>query len=107
MAALLVREIVSHALAASPRGGRVVVTVQPQSTELGTRLVVDDSGTSLPATAREALLSLDVEPGTFGRPNTIALFVAAEITRVQGGLLEIADAPPDLGGVRVSVTFPR
>jgi hypothetical protein len=72
---------------------------------VGPRLVVDDSGTSLPAAARRALLALEVEPGTFGRPSGVALFIAAEIALAQGALLEIGDAPA--GGVRVTVTFPR
>jgi signal transduction histidine kinase len=107
LASLLLRELISHALAASPRGRRVTFSVHPPTHELGARITVDDSGTKLSAGAREALLSLEVEPGTFGRPNTIALFVAAEITGVLGARLEIADAPADEGGVRVSVTFPR
>jgi hypothetical protein len=52
-----------------------------------------------------------VEPGTFGRPSSVALFAAAEIVSSHGALLEISDAPVDGpgrgGGVRVSVTFPR
>ena len=56
------------------------------------------------------LLALEVEPGTFGRPSTIALFVAAEIALAQGAFVEIGDAAVVEGrggGVRVSVTFPR
>jgi hypothetical protein len=90
----------------------VVVTAIARETDgLGARIVVDDAGTILPAGARRPLLSLEVEPGTFGRPGSVALFVAAEIATAQGALLEIADAPlleeGRGGGVRVSVTFPR
>jgi len=109
-ASLLVRELVLHAIAASPRGSSVFVTLLAPTVELGARIVVDDSGTILPAAARDALLALEVEPGTFGRPSTIALFVAAEIALAQGALVEITDAPVIEGrggGVRVSVTFPR
>jgi signal transduction histidine kinase len=109
-ASLLVRELVSHALAASPRGSRVVVTLFAPTVEIGARIVVDDSGTILPGGAREAFLALEVEPGTFGRPSTISLFLAAEIALVQGALMEVGDAPVQEGhggGVRVSVTFPR
>jgi hypothetical protein len=87
-----------------------VVTVQPRTDTLGTRLVVDDSGTMVPDVARRALLALEVEPGTFGRPSSVALFAAAEIASSHGALLEISDAPVDQaggGGVRVSVVFPR
>ncbi len=109
-ASLLVRELLLHAIAASPRGSSVFVTLLAPTVELGARIVVDDSGTILPAAARDALLALEVEPGTFGRPSTIALFVAAEVALAQGALVEITDAPVIEGrggGVRVSVTFPR
>jgi two-component system OmpR family sensor kinase len=109
-ASLLVRELGLHALAASPRGSRVLVTLHAPTVEIGARILVDDSGTILPAGARDALVALQVEPGTFGRPSTIALFVAAEVALSQGALIEIGDAPVEEGnggGVRVSVTFPR
>jgi signal transduction histidine kinase len=133
---VLIRELVSHAIVATPRESAVTVTViarggstsgRPDA-RLGARVVVDDAGTILPAAARRALLSLEVEPGTFGRPSSVALFVAAEIAAAQGASFEIADstvegpapdthgvapfgagAPKDKPGtgVRVSVTFPR
>jgi two-component system, OmpR family, sensor kinase len=118
--AVLARELVSHAIAASPRGSVVTVTVYAAAGGLGARFVVDDSGTILPAAARRALLEMQVEPGTFGRPSGVAPFVAAEIASTQGALLEIGDAPIEEpgqpgqaqptragGGVRVTVTFPR
>jgi signal transduction histidine kinase len=112
--AVLVRELVAHAIAATPRGSSVAVTLHAPRTggddKLGARLVIDDGGTILPAAARRALLALEVEPGTFGRPSSVGLFVAAEIAAAQGALLEIGDAPVDGGrggGVRVIVTFPR
>jgi hypothetical protein len=109
-ASVIVRELLAHAILATPRGSAVAVTVAAAQAGLGVRLVVDDSGTILPAAARRALLALEVEPGTFGRPSSVALFIAAEIASAQGALLEIADAPVEDGrggGVRVSVTFPR
>jgi signal transduction histidine kinase len=113
---VLVRELLAHAIAATPRGGRVAVSVSGPGAGgpdegLGSRIVVDDAGTILPATARRSLLALEVEPGTFGRPSSVGLFVAAEIAAAQGALLEIGDAPVvdggQGGGVRVTVTFPR
>jgi signal transduction histidine kinase len=112
-AAVLLRELVAHAISATPRGHSVVVTLHAAgggATGLGARVHVDDAGTTLPAAARRALLGLEVEPGTFGRPSSVGLFVAAEIAAAQGALLEIADAPIETGrggGVRVTVTFPR
>jgi hypothetical protein len=104
---------VAHGVAATPRGSAVVVTVGAPVTggedARGARIVVDDGGTMLPAAARRALLALEVEPGTFGRPSGVGLFAAAEIATAQGALLEIGDAPVEGGrggGVRVTVTFP-
>jgi two-component system, OmpR family, sensor kinase len=110
--AVMVRSLIAHALSATPRGSAVTVTVSAPvsgAAALGARLVVDDAGTILPTAARRALLALEVEPGTFGRPSSVGLFVAAEIAAAQGALLDIGDAPVEAGrggGVRVSVTFP-
>jgi signal transduction histidine kinase len=103
--AILTRELLSHAIAASTPGSTVTAMVHAPTEVVGARLVVDDSGTSLPGAARKALLALEVEPGTFGRPSGVALFISAEIALAQGALLDIGDAPA--GGVRVSVTLPR
>jgi hypothetical protein len=108
--AVVARLLVGHGISASARGSSVVVTVHAPTKELGTRLVVDDPGTIVPDVARRALLALEVEPGTFGRPSSVSLFAAAELASSLGARLEIADAPVDGttgGGVRVSVVFPR
>ncbi len=125
LAAVLARELVAYAVAATPRGSGVVVTVvaggaRGDDKALGARIVVDDAGTILPASARRAILALEVEPGTFGRPSSVSLFIAAEMAAAQGALLELSDALPETspgergagargigGGVRVIVTFPR
>jgi signal transduction histidine kinase len=108
-AAVLARELVLQAVAASPRGSEVVVVVaasgQGDSPELGLRITVDDAGAPLPASARRALLSLELDPGTYARPSAVPLFICAEIASATGALLELADAPS--GGLRVSVTYPR
>ncbi|MGH7295417.1 MAG: hypothetical protein ACRELB_10815, partial [Polyangiaceae bacterium] len=112
--AVMLKSLVAHALSATPRGSAILVAMSAPVAEgpeaRGTRIIVDDAGTILPAAARRALLALEVEPGTFGRPTSVGLFVAAEIAAAQGALLEIGDAPVEAGrggGVRVSVTFPR
>jgi len=108
--ALVARLLVGHAVGASARGSSVAITVHAPTSELGARLVVDDAGTTVPDVARRALLALEVEPGTFGRPSSVALFAAAEIISSHGARLEIADAPVEGaggGGLRVSVVFPR
>jgi signal transduction histidine kinase len=114
-AAAVVRALVAHAVSATPRGAQATVTVVASDTAdgKGPRLWVDDAGTKLPEAARRALLDLDVEPGTFGRPTSVGLFAAAQVVVAQGGLLELGDAPVRVGpgadsggGVRVMIGFP-
>ncbi len=112
--ATLLRSLVGHAIAATPRGRTVKITVGPggagESEQLGSRFIIDDAGTSLPASARRALLALEVEPGTYGRPSALPLYVAGELVAYQGGVLDVSDSPTDqerATGVRVTVTFPR
>jgi HPt (histidine-containing phosphotransfer) domain-containing protein len=114
-AAYLVRTMVAQAIAATARGQKVRVTVvaggsgEPAGPGAplgaGARLLVDDAGASLPAGARRAFAGLEVEPGTYGRPSGVALFVCSELAAWQGALLELGDAP--LGGLRVGLHLPR
>ncbi len=109
--AVLLREMVTQALSATSAGGRVKLTVTPRTRTLGTRDTIDDSGPALPASARRpSSLSSELDPGTYGRPSAVPLYVAAEIAAWQGGLLELGDAPfareAGGGGLRVTVTFP-
>ena len=108
-ATLLVRELLAHALAATAKDRTVTITVGPEGAgehvTLGSRIIVDDAGTSLPKASRRGMLALEVLPGTYGRPSTIPLYIATEIATCQGAILELGDSPA--GGVRVMVTFPR
>jgi two-component system, OmpR family, sensor kinase len=105
----LIRELVAQALAATPHDGAVTVTVTAaghgEGENLGTRVTVDDGGAPLPATARRAFLALELDPGTYGRPSSLPLYICSEIASAQGALLELADGPN--GGLRVTVTFPK
>ena len=100
-ATVLVRELVSHAITASPRGAKVTVTVGVEAGRA--RLSVDDAGAVLPHVAHRAFLALEMDPATYGRPSAIPLFVAAEIASFAGGTLELGDAPA--GGLRAVVNF--
>ena len=110
-AGVLLRSLVAHAIAATPRGAAVLVTVvaPAEGDGPGARVRVDDAGTLVPTSARRALQGLEVDPGTFGRPSGVALFVASEIAAAQGAALDVEDAPAQDGGggVRVTVTFSR
>ncbi len=114
-AGFLVRTMIAQAIAATSRGNKVEVSVIAEGvtersadflpTGVGARLLVDDAGASLPATARRAFAALEVDASTFGRPDAVALFICSEIASWQGALLELGDAP--LGGLRVGLHLPR
>ncbi len=99
----LVQQLIGQAIAASPRGSEVVLRVL--GGESGPKLVIDDAGPTLPATARRDFVALELEPGTYGRPTSIPLYVAAALASWQGATFEVTDAPG--GGLRASVTFTR
>jgi signal transduction histidine kinase len=104
--ALMVREIVLQAIASSPRGSQVVVTVgAAEGSHIGPHVIVDDAGAALPASARRAFLNLEVDPSTHGRSSSIPLYVGAEIAATHGARVELADSPH--GGLRVEMTFGR
>ena len=111
--AALARELVAHAVAASPKGAVVEITVSEDAA--GPRLVVDDAGSPLPASGRRAFLALETQAGQYARPSGLPIFMAAELAACIGARLELSDAParqlegpssgPAGGGLRVAVTF--
>ena len=112
--AALARELVAHAVAASPKGA--VVEISLADDLAGPRLVVDDAGSPLPASGRRAFLALETHAGQYARPSGLPIFMAAELAACIGARLELSDAPvrsaddaigPAGGGLRVAVTFPK
>jgi two-component system, OmpR family, sensor kinase len=103
--AALVRELVRHAIEASPRDAQVDVTIAADD-GAGPRLIVDDAGSPLPASGRRTFLSLETHAGAYGRPSGLPIFLAAELAACQGATLELSDAP-GTGGLRVAVTFSK
>jgi signal transduction histidine kinase len=111
--AALARELVAHAVAASPKGA--IVEVSATEDPAGPRLVVDDAGSPLPASGRRAFLALETHAGQYARPSGLPIFMAAELAACIGARLELSDAPsrpaespasgPSGGGLRVAVTF--
>ncbi len=99
----IVDALLSQAIQASPRGTTVEVRVLDE--ERGPCVQVDDAGPPLPASARKQFVGLETEPGTYGRPTSLPLYVAAALASWQGATFEVADAPS--GGLRVRVTFSR
>lgn len=116
--AALARELVAHAVQASPPSTTVDVWIHGAAGADGPRLVVDDAGSPLPASGRRAFLLLETHAGQYGRPSGLPIFMAGELASCLGARLELSDAPnvPETGGgpgsgsgggVRVSVTFPN
>jgi hypothetical protein len=112
----LARELVAHAVTASPKGA--VVDISASDDPAGPRLVVDDAGSPLPASGRRAFLALETHAGQYARPSGLPIFMAAELAACVGARLELSDAPvrdsadaqaggPAGGGLRVAVTFGR
>lgn len=99
---LLVRTLLEHAIAASPENASVRLRVTPGRNG-GAALLVDDRGASVPPTRRRALLALETDAATLGRPPGVALLVASTLCTFLGATIELDDAPG--GGVRVRVIF--
>jgi signal transduction histidine kinase len=102
---VLLRELVGHAIAASPRGTEVVLRVESRAPSAGAVVHIDDAGATVPAAAHRALVELEIEPGTYGRPSAVPLYVASEIAVWQNVSLELGDAPG--AGVRATISFRR
>jgi signal transduction histidine kinase len=99
----LIDSLLGQAIQASPRGTSVAVKIIDE--ERGPCIQVDDAGPPLPATARRQFVGLETEPGTYGRPTSLPLYIAAALASWQGATFELADAPD--GGLRVRITFSR
>jgi two-component system, OmpR family, sensor kinase len=67
-AALLVHLLVADAIAATPAGASVLVSVEAST------LVVEDGGPAIVAETWPQLLAGQIEPGAAGRPNTFACY---------------------------------
>lgn len=98
---VMAEQLLIQAIAASPRGTEVVLRVSGDDATAW--LVVEDAGPTLPMAARKAVVELEVEPGTYGRPSSLPLYLCAQLAAWQGAQLEVADA--EHRGVRVTVTF--
>ena len=110
---ILFRELIAHAIEASPKGATVEVGIHPAEGSSGPRFVVDDAGSPLPASGRRSFIALETQAGTYGRPSALPVFLASELAACQGAMLELSDAPQrneertaeGAAGLRVAVTF--
>ena len=96
-AQMLVRLLLDHAIAATPREGQVSVTASFDGRHF--LVTVDDGGASVPSGARNALIWRRIDPATIGRPRGIHLLSISSILSHIHGNLVIEDAPE--GGARV------
>jgi len=83
--AILLRALVDHAIAATPRGGKVVVRLIGR--EGGIELAVEDGGPGVPENVRSALMLHRVDPTSLGRPAGLALLIAATLAPYLGSPL--------------------
>jgi signal transduction histidine kinase len=94
--------LLSQAIEASPRESLVHLSLAVDGGAI--RLQVDDAGPAIPASVRDALVSLDTDSAAVGRPEATGLFLAATLARRWGAALSLSDAPS--GGARVVVLLP-
>ncbi len=80
---MLLRALLHHAIAATPRGGEVSLSVV--ATEMGMMLSVEDGGPVVPEASRTAVIQHRTDPASFGRPAGVSLLVADVIGGVLGG----------------------
>ena len=79
---VLLRALLHHAIAATPRGGDVLRSLVP--TELGMLLSVEDGGPVVPEASRTDVIQHRTDPARFGRPAGVSLLVADVIGGVLG-----------------------
>jgi signal transduction histidine kinase len=94
--------LLSQAIEASPRETTVLLSLSVEGESI--RLQVDDAGPAIPASVRDALVSLDADSAAVGRPEATGLFLAASLASRWGASLSLSDTPS--GGARVVVLLP-
>ena len=79
---VLLRALLHHAIAATPRGQPIHLSIVP--TELGMLVSVEDGGPIVPEASRTAVIQHRTDPASFGRPAGVSLLVADVIGGVLG-----------------------
>jgi two-component system OmpR family sensor kinase len=101
----LLRNLLDNAVKYTPEGGRVDVGIA--ATAEGVELSVEDSGPGLPAEERARVLDRFYRSGEPQAPGSgLGLAIVKSIADLHGATLAI-DRSAALGGLRVSVLFPR
>jgi two-component system OmpR family sensor kinase len=79
---VLLRALLHHAVAATPRTGQVQLSLVP--TEMGMLISVEDGGPVVPEASRTDVIQHRTDPASFGRPAGVSLLVADVIGGVLG-----------------------
>ena len=88
-ASAVVSFLLAHAIDATPRGGAVALT--GLAADDGLTITIEDGGSRIPIAARAALLALEADPTSVGRPPGVELFLADGIVRRHHGALRVED----------------
>jgi signal transduction histidine kinase len=99
----LFQVLVDHAIEASPAGATVAIELK--ETLAAYQVTFDDSGPSLPPSARGSVLSRDFDAMAHGRPPGLALIAASTIASHLRLVLDLEEGPR--GGARVRLMLPR
>jgi len=87
---LLIRNLLLHAIAATPRGG--VVKAAIHRTELGTALSVTDEGPAVPEASRWEVIRHSGDPTRLGRPAGVTLVLADAAATAVNATLELRES---------------
>ena len=100
---VLLQVLIDHAIEASPAGGSV--NIELTETPVAFVITFDDTGPSLPPSARASVLSRDFDAIALGRPQGLSLIAASTITSHLRLTLDLEEGPR--GGTRVRLSLPR
>src|SRR5882724_11394638 len=87
----LLRAMIYHAVAATPRDGHI--TFSAYAVETGILLSAQDGGPSVTEAHRADVLRNRTDPSAFGRPSGVLLLIAEAAAESLGGTLEMRDGP--------------
>lgn len=102
---LLLRCLLDHAIAATPKGGTIGISLSRAGSDA--LVSVRDGGPVVPASAHTDLLEHRTDPASFGRPPGIALLSASVAAAYLGATLTIGESSEEgvPGALAVEVRF--
>ncbi|RXR07411.1 two-component sensor histidine kinase [Pseudoxanthomonas composti] len=103
--ALLVRNLLENAVRYAPQGGQILVASALEGHTVSLR--VDDSGPGIPPEERERVFDRFYRVlGSGVEGSGLGLAIAGEVARLHGADIRLGSSP-ELGGLRVEVSFER